>query len=169
MRTMRAERVEADRNGSQRAQRRAAKDGGFSLVEVVITITLISLVIIPIIQATMVSVKASSTARLIAELDTTLQNAADRVNRAPARCDYEQYLRAALTAKGWNPDNVSATYEHYAPGAELQVVDGPTGTWVPGACDGNVRTARLIQKVTITVTTDQDSIQRTIVVVKSDV
>ncbi len=169
MRTIRSKRVEAGGDSSLRARRRVAKDGGFTLVEVVITITLISLVIIPIIQATMVGIKASSTARLIAEIDTTLQNAADRVNRAPARCEYEQYMRAALTAKGWNPDNVSATYEHYKPGNELQVKDGPTGTWLPDACDNNQRTARLIQKVTITVTSDQGSIQRTIEVVKSDV
>ena len=91
------------------------------------------------------------------------------MNRAPARCDYEQYIRAALTAKGWNPNNASATYERYAPGDELQVKDGPTGTWLPGACEGNSRTAGLIQKVTITVRTDQGSIQRTIEVVKSDI
>ena len=64
MKTMRSQRLAADDGGDQRARRRAAHDGGFSLVEVVITITLIALVIIPIIQATMVGVKASSTARL---------------------------------------------------------------------------------------------------------
>ena len=165
MKKLRLERAEA--GGC--AKRCARGDRGFSIVEVVITITIIALVIIPIIQATMVGVKASSTARLVAELDTTLQNAADRVNRAPARCDYEQYIRAALTAKGWNPNNVSATYQHYQPGDELQVVNGPTGTWLPGACEGNDRSARLIQKVTITVITDQGSIRRTIEVVKSDV
>ena len=169
MKTMRSQRLAADDGGDQRARRRAAHDGGFSLVEVVITITLIALVIIPIIQATMVGVKASSTARLVAEVDTTLQNAADRVTRAPALCAYEQYMRAALTAKGWNPNNVSATYQHYEPGAALVVEDGPTGTWQPGACINNVRTSRLIQKVTITVTSDQESISRTIEVVKSDV
>jgi len=166
---MRSERVEAGDGGSRHVRRRGDNDGGFSLVEVVITITLIAIVIIPIINSTMVSVKASSTARLVAEVDTTLQNAADRVTRAPALCGYEKYMRAALTAKGWNPDNVSATYQHYVPGDELQVKDGPTGTWVPGACVNNARSSRLIQKVTITVTSDQGSIQRTIEVVKSDV
>ena len=152
----------------RRAERAALGDEGFSLVEVVITITLIALVIIPIIEATFTSVKASSTARIVAEVDTTLQNAADRVTRAPTLCDYDPYVRAALIAKGWNPSQMTTAYQYYVPGANAEV----DGTWVNGvngACPAGGRTPRLIQKVTITVASSMGSIQRTIQVVKSDV
>ncbi len=149
----------------------APRDEGFSLVEVVMAITLIAIVIIPIIEATFLSVKASSIARTVAEVDTTLQNAADRVTRAPTLCEYDSYVRAALIAKGWNPSQVTATYEHYEPGESLKAADGTPGQWVAGGCKGTPpkRTPRLIQKVTITVTSDQGSVQRTIEVVMSDV
>lgn len=145
------------------------RDEGFSLVEVVMAITLISIIIIPIIEATFTSVKASSTARIVAEVDTTLQNAADRVTRAPTLCEYDRYVQAALIAKGWEASQVTAIYEHYVPGTSLKAVDGTPGQWVAGGCIGSTRTPRLIQKVTITVSSDQGSVQRTIEVVKSDV
>ena len=76
-----------------------------------------------------------------------------------------------LIAKGWQASQVTATYEHYEPGTSLKAVDGTPGQWVAGGCVGDPpkRTARLIQKVTITVTSDQGSVKRTIEVVKSDV
>jgi prepilin-type N-terminal cleavage/methylation domain-containing protein len=159
----------APRGSDGRRTRRAASgDEGFSLVEVVITIVLISVVIIPIIQATFTSVKASSTARIAAEVDTTLQNAADRVTRAGTLCEYSPYIKAALIAKGWDPNHVTWSYQYYVPGANA-TVDGTWVNGVDGACPAGGRTPRLIQKVTITVTSDMGSIQRTIQVVKSDV
>ena len=156
-------------DGEQPAPPAKTRDEGFSLVEVVMAITLIAIVIIPIIQATFVSVKSSSTARIVAEVDTALQNAADRVTRAPNLCDYDEYIQAALIAKGWDPSQVTAIYQHYEPGTSLKAIDGTPGQWVAGGCIGNTRTPRLIQKVTITVTSNQESVQRTIEVVKSDV
>lgn len=149
------------------ASRRDGDDRGFTIVEVVMTITLIALVIIPIIDATFTSVKASSTAREVAELETVLQNAADRVNRAPTLCDYGLYIQAAAISKGWSASQVSATYAYYEPGATALASD--PGTWVDGACPGGVRTPRLIQRVTITVQSETGTINRTIQVVKSDV
>ena len=34
----------------------------------------------------------------LAQIETVLQNAADRVNRAPLKCDYGQYVKAAAQA-----------------------------------------------------------------------
>jgi type II secretory pathway pseudopilin PulG len=147
------------------------RDGGFTMVEVVMTIVLISLVIIPIIDATFTSVKASSTAREVAELDTVLQNAADRVNRATPSCNYDMFVQAAALAKGWQASQASATIQYYIPGPSAHAAD--QGTWAAEACPGSpgplVRTPRLIQKVTITVFSDSGSIHRSIQVVKSDI
>ena len=132
-------------------------------------ITLIGIIIIPLIEATFVSVKASSTARIVAEVDTALQNAADRVTRAPTLCEYDEYVQAALIAKGWNASQVTATYEHYEPGESLKASDNKPGRWAAGGCIGATFTQGLVQKVTITVRSDQGSVQRTIEVVKSDV
>ncbi len=63
------------------------RDGGFSVVEIVITIALMAIAILPLMDATLTSVKASSIAREAAELETVLANAADRVNRAGTNCD----------------------------------------------------------------------------------
>lgn len=133
------------------------------------TIVLISMTIIPIMDATLTSVKASSTVREIAELETVLQNAADRVNRAPTLCDYDVYVQAAALAKGWPASKATATYNYYVPGASALAADA--GTWADGACPGSppARTPRLVQMVTITVHSESGSINRSIQVVKSDV
>jgi hypothetical protein len=148
-----------------------SRDGGFTIVEVVMTNVLIAMTIVPILDATITSVRASSTVREVAEVETVLQNAADRVNRAPTLCNYDVYVQAAALAKGWNAAQASATYAYYVPGASALAAD--PGSWVtdPGAtaCPGGVRTPRLIQLVTITVHSDSGSITRTMKVVKSDV
>jgi prepilin-type N-terminal cleavage/methylation domain-containing protein len=144
-----------------------ARDQGFSLVEVVITIVLIGIVVIPLLIASASSVTASSHTREAAETETVLQNAADRLNRAPAQCDYTAYIQAAVKAKGWAPSLVSASYEYYQPGSS--VLAATPGTWSTGACPVAGRTAMLIQRVTITLDSPSHLIKQTIRVIKNDV
>ncbi|MEK7426079.1 MAG: pseudouridine synthase, partial [Actinomycetota bacterium] len=93
-------RLEGLRKRRDRADGPAA-DRGFTLVEVVLTISLIGIIIVPILDATFTSIRASTTSRESAEVETVLQNAADRVNRAPTLCGYQIYVEAAALAKGW--------------------------------------------------------------------
>jgi prepilin-type N-terminal cleavage/methylation domain-containing protein len=140
-------------------------DEGFSLIEVVMTIVLMATVLLPIMNAAITAVKASSSTRRIAELQTVLLNAADRVNRAPVKCDYTVYIQAAAQTKGWPPGQASATYEWYEPGANA----GVAGTWHSGACNGSTPSQNLVQRVTITMASPEANVSRTIQVVKSDV
>jgi hypothetical protein len=103
-----------------------------------------------------------------------LNNAADRVNRAPELCDYTIYIQAAALSQGWTIDEVSATYQYYTPGSSAEVA----GTWTSGACEGCPPTVAcpggsfvdgLVQRVTITVSSPNDVVQRTMEVVKSEI
>src|SRR3954453_12769153 len=123
----------------------AARHEGFSLVEVVITIVLIGVVVIPLLVASATSITASSRTREAAETETVLQNAADRLNRAPVQCNYDAYVQAALKAKGWDPSHVTASCEHYDPGSS--VLASTPGSWAAGGCRGGHRDAMLIQRV----------------------
>ena len=151
-----------------------ARDPGFSLVEVVIAIALMGTVVLAILNASFTSVKASTAAREGAEIQTVLQNAADRVNRADPGCDYSIFVKSAVLAKGWQATQASATYQYYQPGVDA-LASSP-GSWIPAtpgpsstdACPGGARPSRLIQLVTITIT-DLSGHQRTMKVMKSDV
>jgi prepilin-type N-terminal cleavage/methylation domain-containing protein len=152
-----------------------APDRGFSLVEVVMAIALMGTVILAILDATFTSVKTSTTARESAEIQTVLQNAADRVNRADPGCDYSVFVRSAVQAKGWPATQASATYQYYSAG--LDALATHPGQWLPStpgtskfdACGpSGARPARLIQLVTISIT-DLSGHTRTTQVMKSDV
>ena len=144
----------------------APRDRGFSFVEIVMTVVLMGIVLLPLMNAAITAVKSSSSARRVAELQTVLLNAADRVNRANVTClGYLVYVQAAAQTKGWPKDQADATYEYYQPGPSA----GVAGTWQPGACAGATPTLNLVQRVTITMTSPEANISRTIQVVKSDV
>ena len=140
-------------------------DRGVTLVEIVMTITLIGTTIVTILSAMTGAVASSSRARSVSQVNTVLQNAADRVNRAPKRCDYSVYAQAAALTQGWEGDQAIVTHEHLVPGGTAAV----PGTWVSGACPGGTPTELLVQLVTVTVTSPDGLVTRSIEVVKSDV
>lgn len=165
--TWRRERRGGGRPGHGEPRDRRARDTGFSMVELIMTITLLSVAVIPLMDATLMSVRASSISREAAEVETVLANAADRVNRAPTSCDYRIFAEAAALSKGWPADRATLSYQYYVPGPSALAADA--GTWVDGACPGTARTPRLIQLVTISITSPSGEVTRTVKVVKSDV
>jgi hypothetical protein len=159
---------EESRDEVVRGRTRARRDRGFSVVEVVVTITLMAIVIVPIMSAVAVNIKSSSQGRSAAQVETALVNAADRVNRAPLSCDYTIYAQAAVQSQGWTPDRASVTHSYYVSGATPM----DAGSWVVGAaCEPGMATPRtgLVQRVVIAVTSPEGAIRREIQVVKSDV
>lgn len=146
------------------------KDAGFSLVEIVISIVLMGTIVIAVLNATTMSIKASAVSRSAAQVETSIVNAADRVNRAPKRCDYTIYAQAAVQTEGWAADRVSVTHEYYEVGADATL----DGTWVQGpagspGCATIAPADLLVQRVTISITSPDNKVTRTIQVVKSDV
>lgn len=129
------------------------------------TISISSIVLVPVLNAVISSVDASDRNTGLAQVETVLQNAADRVNRAPKKCDYTVYVQAAAQAQGWSPTQATVIHRHYVPAA----LPTQAGTWATGACDGATPADLLVQLVTITVTEPKSGVVRTLQVVKSDV
>ncbi|HYN31853.1 MAG TPA: prepilin-type N-terminal cleavage/methylation domain-containing protein [Ilumatobacteraceae bacterium] len=145
-------------------------DDGFTLVEVVITVALMALVIVPVMIATITLIRASSIAGSSAETQRAISDAADRVTRADTGCDYSSAISASVVSRGWPASAATATYQYYT-GSGTATANGswsPPGTSVSNACPGGLRQPRLIQLVTITITNPSGDKQR-IQVVKSDV
>ena len=68
------------------------------------TITLMAVVVVPIMSAVATSIKSSSQTRSAAQVETALVNAADRVNRADMRCDYDIYVAGRRAVAGLGPE-----------------------------------------------------------------
>jgi type II secretory pathway pseudopilin PulG len=148
-----------------RKKERATRDRGNTLVEILAAISLTSIAVLPIMAASWALVKNSALNRYLSKVETVVNNAADRVNRATPGCDYTIYVQAAALSQGWPATAASATYKYYVPGASATA----PGTWTDGACPLGGRTDGLVQLVKITVTAPNGSVTRTIQVVKSDV
>lgn len=141
------------------------RDRGSSLVEVVAATVMLTVVVVPLGNAVITSVQASSRSVENSQAITIAQNAADRVNRATKGCGYGQYAQAAATTAGWSASTVSVTEEHFVPAN----VPTQQGAWVSGACANGVLTPQLVQRVKITVTGPEHGKSTVIDVVKSDV
>lgn len=141
-------------------------DDGFTLVELVAAIAVMAIVMVPIMTAVIAAIGASSTARNLAQVETVLQNAADRVNRAPVGCTYLIYAQAAVQASGWDGSQATVEELHYDAAKADALV---SGDWKNDACVGGARSELLVQMVRITVTSPDGSIKKTMEVIKSDV
>jgi prepilin-type N-terminal cleavage/methylation domain-containing protein len=145
-------------------ERDARRDAGFSLVEMVVTVTLMGLAMIPILIAALSLIKTSSYNRNATKVETVLANAADRVNRAKESCNAESYqgvVNAAAQAQQWGVDRVQAQFSYYEP--------EPTPHWTDGLCAPNTLAKDSVQMVRITVTSPDGKVHRSMQVVKSKI
>jgi len=155
---------------ARRAMRsRRHRDGGFSFIEIVLAIALMGTVMVASLEAVSTSIRVSSTSRSAAQVETAIVNASDRVNRAKKECSYLKYAQAAVQTEEWDPSTATVTQEYYVPSGDPRVA----GTWTAGpavtpACPG-VASDLLVQRVTITITSPDGKVRRSITVVKSDV
>jgi type II secretory pathway pseudopilin PulG len=138
------------------------RDHGSTLIEIMISITLMGIVVAAVLSAVQVSIRSSSIAFTGAEVETVLLNAGDRINRAPQRCQYEQYVDAAAAAQEWGPETTTVVVEI------LVANTGAASDWQPQLCDTSVGPFD-VQRLTISATDPGGRITRTLTVVKSDV
>jgi type II secretory pathway pseudopilin PulG len=155
-----------DTSGSGDASRHAVRrDGGFSFVETVVTVVLAALVIAPLMGSVMALIKVSSLSRAAAQAETAIINAADRINRASLDCDYDAIAEAMVTYEGWPAQSAQVREEWYDPQTNSWVYEGPAGD----GCQFGEPTETEVQRVTITITSPDNKITRSIQVVKSNV
>jgi len=142
-------------------------DRGFTLVELVMAITVMMIIAVPTMSAVITAIRADVLNNDLADVQTVLQNAVDNVNRVDKNCDYTQYAQAAAVTEGWPAGSIVVAQQHYTPGATPLVA----GAWSAGACIGASTTpaALIVQMVTITVKSPDGRVQKTLQVVKSDV
>ena len=152
-------------DGSLTNPPQATSDRGTTLVELVVTILIMSVVIAPVLVAFATTVRASAGRDKAAATETVLQNAADRVNRASLKCDYTVYVQAAALSQGWAADVATVAMDHWRPGANPTAA----GSWISGGCENGAVTSLLVQRVTITITNPTTHAVRTLQVVKSNV
>lgn len=161
--------LEPDTRTDTRRHPSSRRDGGFTLVEAVITIALLSIVVVPVLGAVMASIQASARSRSAAQVETIIVNAADRVNRAPKECGYLTYVQAALGTQEWDEDLATVEEYYYIPAEQ----PSQPGEWKQGptkdSCPLDDPTELLVQRVDITIKSPDGKVSRTIQVVKSDV
>lgn len=153
------------RRRARRGPRLAPRDRGAGYIETIVAISIMGILSVPLMNGFIQGISSSSRGRSVARVETTLQDTADRLNRAPLGCDYLDLARAAVQMQGWALTSVSLDVHRFVPGPD------PTsgGTWVAGACQGAVVTPNLVQKIRITINGPGVSGPRSLEVVKSDV
>lgn len=143
---------------------RTRRDSGYSVVEVLVTVALLGLVVVPILGAVSGAIRASAIDRDGAQLETALANAAEAVNRSPLSCDAAAYAAAVETVLA---DRSGSVHLH-----SLQVAHatGPSSWSAPDdACAGAAPTFDLVQRVTICLHSADDRLTRRVDVLKSHV
>jgi len=137
------------------------RDAGFSLVEMVVTVSLMGIAMIPLMLAAWTLVKNTSFNRSSTKVATVLANAADRVNRAFGTCvGYDQFLDASVGTSG---AKVTAEYYWFEPGATASA----PGTWRAGICPGDSYDDAVVQRIDISVMSSDGNVRRSMQVVKS--
>lgn len=161
---MQRKRVEA----SDAPVRSLGRDAGFSLVEMVVTVTLMGLAMVPIMIAALSLITTSSYNRNATKVETVLANAADRLNRTPESCTVDNYrgvIVAAVSVPKWDESLVTTQFSYFVPGPTV----GDAGTWAEGLCPPNALAKDVVQMVKISLTSPDGKVHRSMQVVKSKI
>lgn len=157
------------RRHARAARRQADRDAGVSLVEVAISIGLMGIIVVPILLAVSSSIRSSNVSESAAQVETLLVNAVDRVNRAPRgdfQCDVSGPILAAVETVGW-PTSTTQIDQEY--------LDELTGLWTAGpavtpACPASTGFYQeIVQRITITITSPDERVTRSLQVVRGDI
>ena len=147
-------------------ERRPEGDRGITLIEIVITISLLGVVVVPILAAVTTSIRSSRVSEDAAQVETLLVNAVDRVNRATRGdfpCDLTSPVAAAVETVGWPATSVRVDHE-YLDVNENWVTDA-SGTACPGGSFQN----GIVQRITITITSPDEGLTRSLQVIRGDI
>lgn len=145
---------------------RPGRDRGITLIEIVITITLLGVVVVPILVAVATTIRSSRVSEDAAQVETLLVNAVDRVNRATRGdfpCDLTSPVVAAVETVGWPATSVQVGHE-YLDVNENWVTD-TSGTACPGGSFQN----GIVQRITITITSPDEGLTRSLQVIRGDI
>lgn len=132
-----------------------------------ITITLLGVVVVPILAAVATSIRSSRVSEDAAQVETLLVNAVDRVNRATRGdfpCDLTSPVAAAVETVGWPATSVRVDHA-YLDVNENWVTDDPSGTACPGGSFQN----GIVQRITITITSPDEGLTRSLEVIRGDI
>lgn len=145
---------------------RPGADAGVTFIEIVITIALMGIIVVPILLATITAIKSSKVSEQAAQVETLLVNAVDRVNRTTrdeSKCDFSSQVSAAVETAGWPASNATVVQEFLNGSGTWEI--GASGTACPpvtGYSPG------LVQRITVTITSLDGDVTRSLQVVKGD-
>jgi prepilin-type N-terminal cleavage/methylation domain-containing protein len=156
--------------GERAATRRPAsrRDGGFTFVELMVTIVLMGTIVVALLAATQALIMSSRTNREAAAVESALLAVAEQIERAPrdsyqCEADLRPLVFAAAEVKlGLAADEV----EHFVE-TGFQHLAGDT--WTDGACPLSGFQPNLVQRIHITITSPDNGLRRTLEVIKGDV
>ncbi|NND76215.1 MAG: prepilin-type N-terminal cleavage/methylation domain-containing protein [Ilumatobacter sp.] len=165
--------------GAQHAER-AGRDGGYSLLEILVSLSLMGTVMAAVMAAMFSAIHASSITDNAADLDAALGATADAFGEAlfvpcPENVTpnaYQQYADVGADVHGWPAGTVSIIDVKYwdplaAPADAWVDANGISGT----ECDETVwlSTAKTMQKVIVQATTPDGADSRILEIVVTDV
>lgn len=136
-------------NAAETQPRRAGsmRDSGLSFVEITVAVAILGIAATALFGAMFASTQTSARARTTATIERAMQDAFDRINRAPMACNYSSQVTAAVQAHGLPTDAATVTYRRYIPSVNL----ANPGQWANGACQNGVVTVGLVQSISVTI------------------
>lgn len=153
---------------SRHERARAAADRGVTLIEVVITISLLGIVVVPLLSSVATSIRVSRISESAAQVETLLVNSVDRVNRAGRDdfpCNLTSPVVAAVETVGWPASSATVGHEYLDPSGAW--VTDPMGTGT--ACPNGSFQVGIVQRITITITSPDDGVSRSLQVIRGDI